>query len=64
MEDEFILIVDDWNWVDVQNATIDSINDLKLNVLWNKEIKLNNDGITTHDKDGWWNGISVFVIKK
>jgi len=64
MEDEFILIVDDWNWIDVQNATIDSINDLKLNVLWNKEIKLNNDGITTHDKDGWWNGISVFVIKK
>jgi hypothetical protein len=64
MEDEFILIVDDWNWIEVQRATIDSINDLKLNVLWNKEIKLNNDGLTTHDKDGWWNGISVFLIKK
>jgi hypothetical protein len=64
MDDEFILIVDDWNWVDVQNATMDSINELNLNVLWNKEIKLNNEGVTTHDKDGWWNGISVFLIKK
>lgn len=64
MDDEFILIVDDWNWDDVQRATIDSIKDLNLNVLWNKEIKLNNEGTTTHDKDGWWNGISVFLIKK
>lgn len=64
MEDEFILIVDDWNWIEVQNATMDSIRDLKLNILWNKEIKINNEGITTHDKNGWWNGISVFLIKK
>ena len=64
MDDEFILIVDDWNWIDVQRATMDSIKDLNLNVLWSKEIKLNNDGNTTHDKEGWWNGISVFLIKK
>jgi hypothetical protein len=64
MDDEFILIVDDWNWIDVQRATIDSIKDLNLNVLWSKEIKLNNEGTTTHDKEGWWNGISVFLIKK
>lgn len=64
MDDEFILIVDDWNWIDVQNATMDSIKDLNLNVLWSKEIKLNNEGDTTHDKEGWWNGISVFLIKK
>lgn len=64
LDDEFILIVDDWNWDDVQRATIDSIKDLNLKVLWNKEIKLNNKGATTYDKDGWWNGISVFLIKK
>jgi hypothetical protein len=64
MDDEFILIVDDWNWFDVQKATMDSISNLKLKILWSKEIKLNNDGVTTHDKDGWWNGISVFLIKK
>jgi len=64
MEDEFILIVDDWNWIEVQSATMDSIRDLKLKILWNKEIKINNEGITTHDKNGWWNGISVFLIKK
>ena len=64
MEDEFILIVDDWNWFEVQRATMNSIKDLNLNILWNKEIKLNNENITTYDKDGWWNGISVFLIKK
>ena len=64
MDDEFILIVDDWNWIDVQKATMNSIKDLNLNVIWSKEIKLNNEGDTTHDKEGWWNGISVFLIKK
>jgi hypothetical protein len=64
MDDIFILIVDDWNWVKVQDGTNDSIKDLNLNVLWTKEIKLSNNGSTTHDKKGWWNGISVFLLKK
>jgi len=64
MEDEFVLIVDDWNWLEVQRATINSIKDLNLNILWNKEIKLNDTGETTLDKEGWWNGIAVFLLKK
>lgn len=64
MEDYFIFIVDDWNWLNVQKGTFDSIKDLKLEVLWKKEIKLTTDGSTTYDKNGWWNGISVFVLKK
>jgi hypothetical protein len=51
LDDEFILIVDDWNWDVVRNATHDSIKHLKLEVLWSKEIKLTNDNSTTHDKE-------------
>lgn len=64
LDDTFILIVDDWNWTDVQNATIESIKFLDLQILWNKEIKINENGETTHDASGWWNGISVFLLKK
>jgi hypothetical protein len=64
MEDEFILIVDDWNWEQVRLATNNSISDLNLTTLWSKEIRLNNNNETTHDKDGWWNGIAVFLLKK
>ena len=64
MEDEFILIVDDWNWEQVRLATNNSIKDLSLTTLWSKEIRLNDNNETTHDKDGWWNGIAVFLLKK
>lgn len=64
MEDEFILIVDDWNWEEVRSATNNSIRDLNLTTLWCKEIRLNENNETTHDKDGWWNGIAVFLLKK
>jgi hypothetical protein len=64
LEDEFILIVDDWNWEQVRLATNNSIKDLNLTTLWSKEIRLNDNNETTHDKDGWWNGIAVFLLKK
>lgn len=64
MEDEFVLIVDDWNWSRVRNATNASISDLNLNVLWKKEIRLSNNEETTYDKQGWWNGICIFLLKK
>lgn len=64
LDDLFIYVVDDWNWADVRNATMNSINDLNLNIVWQKEIKLNNNNTTTEDKLNWWNGISVFLLKK
>jgi len=64
MENEFILIIDDWNWSRVRNATNASIYDLNLNILWKKEIRLSNNEETTYDKQGWWNGICVFLLKK
>ena len=64
LDDTFIFVVDDWNWVDVRNATLQSIKDLNLKVLYEKDIKLNNDNISTHDRNGWWNRIYVAILQK
>ena len=72
LDDTFIFIIDDWNWPDVRIATDNAINNNKLNILWNKEIRLTNNDMHTHETpDGfqiasntWWNGISVFVLQK
>lgn len=64
LENEFILIIDDWNWLDIRDATNNSIFDLNLDILWKKEIRLNDTDKTTHDRNGWWNGIGVFFLKK
>jgi hypothetical protein len=64
LDDVFIFIVDDWNWKDVREATMASIQHLKLKVLYAREIRLNNDNKTTTAKDTWWNGIYVAILQK
>lgn len=64
MEDEFIFVVDDWNWENVRRGTNDAIRDLNLKVLWNREVRLPDENSSTQDREGWWNGISVFLLKK
>jgi hypothetical protein len=59
LDDIFIFIVDDWNWVDVRNATYESIKDLNLKVLYEKDIRTENV-----DKNGWWNGVYVAILQK
>ncbi len=67
LDDIFIYVVDDWNWLDVRNGTYDSIKNLNLTILYEKEIRLTNDNTTTpNDKlyETWWNGIYVAILKK
>jgi hypothetical protein len=72
LDDVFIFIVDDWNWESVQTGTNNAISNLSLEVLYKKEIKLNEDGRHTHEtangdtiaRDTWWNGIVAYVLKK
>ena len=64
LDDEFIFIVDDWNWEVVRNATKDSIRHNNFEVIYTKEIRLNDDNTVTHSKETWWNGIGIFVLKK
>tara|TARA_B100000123_G_C25736728_1_gene431812 strand:+ start:2196 stop:2855 length:660 start_codon:yes stop_codon:yes gene_type:complete len=71
--DEFIYLIDDWNWEDVRNGTNKSIKDNKCEILYQKEIFTNQNGSPAwgpgegnrFGKDGdWHNGISIFVLKK
>ena len=67
LDDVFIFIVDDWNWLKVRNGTMDALKDSNLEVVWKREIILTeNDEHTplAEAKLNWWNGIAVFVIKK
>jgi hypothetical protein len=67
LDDIFIFIVDDWNWKDVRDGTINSIRKLNLKVLYEKEIRLTWDNSVTPEPDlskTWWNGIYVAILQK
>jgi len=65
--DVFILVVDDWNWFDVQNGTRDGIKEKNIEVIWEKEIKYNECNAHTDfsiARVEFWNGIYIAVCKK
>jgi hypothetical protein len=67
LDDVFIFIVDDWNWKDVRNGTFEAIEKLKLNILYEKEIRLTWDDSHTsfpEAKNTWHNGIYIAVLQK
>jgi len=68
LRDTFIFIVDDWNWDVVQTATKKSIADLNLTVLYEHGLNIpcisGCPNKTTHEKEGWWNGIYFAILKK
>lgn len=67
LDDVFIFIVDDWNWKDVRDGTIKSIQKLNLKVLYEKEIRLTWDNTHTAEPKAsqtWWNGIYVAILQK
>jgi len=67
LDDVFIFIVDDWNWQDVREGTINSIQKLNLKVLYEKEIRLTWDNSVTPEPElskNWWNGIYVAILQK
>lgn len=59
LDDEFIYIVDDWNWPSVREATFKSLAKNGMETLFKKEITY--DDI---NRQTWWNGIGIFVLKK
>lgn len=65
MQDEFIFIVDDWNWDIVRDGTLAAIRDLNLKVLYEKDIRLPpRDASWPFHADTWWNGIYMCVLSK
>jgi len=67
LDDIFIFIVDDWNWNDVRDGTINSIEKLNLKILYEKEVRLTWDNSHTPQPlaaDTWWNGIYIAILQK
>jgi hypothetical protein len=67
LDDVFIFIVDDWNWKDVRDGTINAIQNLNLKVLYENEIRLTWDESHTPQPEAcntWWNGIYVAILQK
>jgi len=63
---EFILIVDDYNWEEVQRGTMDALRDNNISIQYHKQIVADTTVIqgpsgpmTFGDKLGWWNGLLV-----
>ena len=60
LDDEFIYLVDDWNYPPCRTGTISSIKDNKLEILYQKEIFTPSN----NNQNDWHNGICIFVLKK
>ena len=58
-EETMILIVDDWNWPQIKNATQQHIEQKEYKVLYEKLIET-----TGEDPQDFWNGLGIFVLRK
>ena len=67
LENEYILIVDDWNWKQVRSGTLSAIEHLNLKIISQLEIKTTCDdssALITGENSDWHQGCCFFVIKK
>ena len=67
LDDTFIYIVDDWNNEIIRNSTQNSIKDLNLIILYEKEIRLTMDNSHTPQPEArntWWNGTYISILQK
>lgn len=67
LDDEYLLIVDDYNGFDIQNGTIRAVNDLNLDVIASLQITTRNDGNFAqigHHQSDWHNGYLIAVVTK
>ena len=63
LDEIFIFIVDDWNCQCVRDGTNEAIKFLNLKVMYEIEIK-NNNNVQTAEKKTWWNGIYISILQK
>jgi SAM-dependent methyltransferase len=67
LEDEFILIVDDWNHTPARQGTLTALHDLNLSVLHSFEIRTTLDGshpALARQASDWHNGYFIAVLSK
>ena len=59
MDETFIMIIDDWNWKQVQEGTIESIKEENLKVMYDHFILTSGE-----NPNDYWNGLGIFVLKQ
>lgn len=68
LQDTFIFLVDDWNFLHVHDGTMRAIRELNLTVNFRHEIFMSPEqltGMPNHEgKKTWWNGCGIFVLTK
>ena len=65
LDNEYVLIVDDWNWNQVRQGTLSAIDHLGLNIVSKLEIRStdNSSSLLVGEQSDWHQGCSFFVIK-
>ncbi len=68
LDDQFIFLVDDWNWFGPRDGTMRAIRELNLKIRFRHEIFMSPDDLLNMPnhigKQTWWNGIGIFVLEK
>lgn len=68
LENEFIYIVDDWNWPDVRDSFSTELLELNLEIKFRHEFFISSDDLKKmpnhKGKDTWWNGVGIFLLSK
>ena len=67
LDDVFIYIIDDWNWISVREGTKFSLHQYDCTILHGVEIRMTTDDTHTEHtvaKEEFWNGVCVLLVKK
>ena len=67
LADEFIFIVDDWSWPEVQKGTTSGLEKMRVEVVYFQEPgtpAIITDPAPPESSGGWWNGMLLSVCKK
>jgi len=68
LDETYILIIDDWNWTEVREGTLEVIKDLKINILSKIEIKTTQNNampkLLLGQFSEWHNGYFIAVCSK
>ena len=57
-----IIMIDDWAWADVSNATWQGLHQVGARIMYHRSILPKNKDVT--EPAGFWNGIGIFIIWK
>jgi hypothetical protein len=60
LADEFMYIVDDYDWEGPALGVADALEKANLDVVYFKHLKSNE----INDADTWWNGLGIFILRK